>query len=54
MKDTDKELNFDELEEVSGGLTPNYPSGIKNGSIPKNPASCSHARRPSEGARSGS
>ncbi len=38
MKDTDKELNFDELEEVSGGLTPNYPSGIKNGSILKNPA----------------
>lgn len=38
MKDFDKELDLNELEEVNGGLTPNYPSGFRNGSLPKNTA----------------
>ena len=36
MKDNENELNLDELENVTGGLQPNYPTGIRNGALPPN------------------
>lgn len=35
MKNNENELNLDELENVTGGLQPNYPTGIRNGALPK-------------------
>jgi len=51
MKDIDNELNLDELEDVTGGLTPNYPSGIKNGAVPKKNAAILNGMQ--NGLRSG-
>lgn len=36
MTDKDNELNLDQLDDVTGGVMPYYPSGIKNGALPKN------------------
>ena len=36
MTDKDNELNLEQLDEVTGGVMPYYPSGMRNGSLPKN------------------
>lgn len=33
MKDFDKELDLDQLDEVNGGTQPSYPAGFKTGAV---------------------
>ncbi len=38
MKDNDKELNLDQLDDVTGGTQPSYPAGFRNGAAQRGKA----------------